>query len=686
MRAAGYTRDVPSIIDEIRSWFEACDYLVTEEVGAAPGTVDRFATPRQGLMPPRTWWTVVPRFPEDLADANATLDVARRERGADRALAIVTDDAIPLGYHPDLNTSVVGYIPLRYLALTLTGVLARLDRTMEATSSYFPYRVREEGSSESFDACERIDAWIADRSEARLELRGTPKNALLDITREVARRRAERFTQDPERVVPVIWSHAPEVRAPAQDMLLERRWVVRAFVTGQSVTFWRLSPWSNDITSPPIVGELTAPTVQDGLDWLHGVLDEARGHVFREWLVRDESSRRLLLWSTFREGLRSTARKQATTPDGSWLHKVLSGAFQLVLDEVVDAEDAEAEVWDPVEEYAFRLFALGEVEPLRSSDPGIRALRNTGLVSLDEGSRGLALRYGFSSTCVRDWFIARKIAREVRAGNRDILSRYVLPRLDVGMFLAVIAPDVAALASSDRSEELRREVEGEVARRVELTLGHQLNRSIGTLSTHVNTVRRALREPDLDERTRAAFARIDEELEHLRKLTDRSRLLNESREWEVTSLRLSDVLTAVLDPLRERHGAVTLESAVPEDMTVRAAADGLREILHCIVENAFHSACALPEGRPRKIEIAAAREGETICVRIRDNGIGVRPEDRERIFVPFVTTKTGGPGKPRGTGLGLSIARTFAERMGAKVALESSNGETVFVVILVAGD
>ncbi|MEZ4300280.1 MAG: hybrid sensor histidine kinase/response regulator [Polyangiaceae bacterium] len=72
---------------------------------------------------------------------------------------------------------------------------------------------------------------------------------------------------------------------------------------------------------------------------------------------------------------------------------------------------------------------------------------------------------------------------------------------------------------------------------------------------------------------------------------------------------------------------------------------------------------ALPEGQPRNIEVAAWREGETVRMELKDNGIGVRPEDRERIFEPFVTTKTGGTG-PRGTGLGLSIARTFAESMG----------------------
>ena len=81
----------------------------------------------------------------------------------------------------------------------------------------------------------------------------------------------------------------------------------------------------------------------------------------------------------------------------------------------------------------------------------------------------------------------------------------------------------------------------------------------------------------------------------------------------------------------------------------------------------------------------AAREGETVRLTVRDNGVGVRAADRERIFDPFVTTKKGGA-TSRGTGLGLPIARRYARQMGARVELEASNGETVFAAVFVAGN
>ena len=52
------------------------------------------------------------------------------------------------------------------------------------------------------------------------------------------------------------------------------------------------------------------------------------------------------------------------------------------------------------------------------------------------------------------------------------------------------------------------------------------------------------------------------------------------------------------------------------------------------------------------LKITTREFGESIEVRVRDNGIGILPESRERLFQPFFTTKPTG----EGTGLGLSIS------------------------------
>lgn len=84
-------------------------------------------------------------------------------------------------------------------------------------------------------------------------------------------------------------------------------------------------------------------------------------------------------------------------------------------------------------------------------------------------------------------------------------------------------------------------------------------------------------------------------------------------------------------------------------------------------------------GGKGQLRIRTARDGESVLVEIGDTGPGVAEDIRRRIFEPFFTTKE--PGK--GTGLGLDIARRIVvERHGGDVSLESTPGDTRFVVRL----
>lgn len=506
----GRCTDVSLSIDEVRQWFSACGYAVSEEVGAFGGSVDRFATPRHGLMPPRTWWTVVPRFPDDLYAATENLDLARDNIGADRALAIVTEEVTPDGYSPDLNGGVANYVSARHLALHLAGVFDELSAMVREprTSLYFSHRIRAP-SGETMDACERIDTWIEQGTEGELEIRGGPSETIAEVVRETARRRAERFLERPDHVVPIVFASPGAGARTMLESLLERGWIVRANISRSSggiIAIRRLAvPTGGPPTLSRRVEELVEMSVIDAVAWFRAAAPEAPAGAFRALLQRDETARRLLQGPIMRGSILHAALEEQRSPvDDSWLPRVLARAFQSALDRATGLTSRPPDTWAPVEEAALREFALGE------SDLGLRRyldlllLVEVGLLRVDQRApreRGEGSGYKFASTCVRDWFLARKIARDVRAGNSDVLARYVFPR-DVGLFLAVIAPDVAAHASSSRAEEIRRDVESEVARRVELTLGHQLNRSIGAIGAHARTVRRALRESEMDDHLR----------------------------------------------------------------------------------------------------------------------------------------------------------------------------------------
>ncbi|HZI03569.1 MAG TPA: ATP-binding protein, partial [Archangium sp.] len=73
-----------------------------------------------------------------------------------------------------------------------------------------------------------------------------------------------------------------------------------------------------------------------------------------------------------------------------------------------------------------------------------------------------------------------------------------------------------------------------------------------------------------------------------------------------------------------------------------------------------------------EVRLAAEPDGSAVRVRVEDDGPGVPPEVRQRLFDLFVT------GKANGTGLGLALCRRLVERHGGTVALvpEQRQGST----------
>jgi two-component system, NtrC family, sensor kinase len=86
------------------------------------------------------------------------------------------------------------------------------------------------------------------------------------------------------------------------------------------------------------------------------------------------------------------------------------------------------------------------------------------------------------------------------------------------------------------------------------------------------------------------------------------------------------------------------------------------------------------DGYEPTLAVATKSLGDSVEIRVRDNGVGILPEVREKIFNPFFTTKP--PGE--GTGLGLSLSHDIVVRQHAgSIEVDTRPGEfTEFKVIL----
>jgi nitrogen fixation/metabolism regulation signal transduction histidine kinase len=115
---------------------------------------------------------------------------------------------------------------------------------------------------------------------------------------------------------------------------------------------------------------------------------------------------------------------------------------------------------------------------------------------------------------------------------------------------------------------------------------------------------------------------------------------------------------------------------------VRADAAQIRQVIHNLVQNAQDALLASREPRDAPaIEVRTEPAGETVCLRVSDNGDGFPEEMMARVFEPYVTTK------PRGTGLGLAIVKKIVDEHHGRIAIENRprQGATVRIYLPLAG-
>lgn len=139
---------------------------------------------------------------------------------------------------------------------------------------------------------------------------------------------------------------------------------------------------------------------------------------------------------------------------------------------------------------------------------------------------------------------------------------------------------------------------------------------------------------------------------------------------------LRDTLMVLGHKARDKSASVTIDVA-PGLPPVYAIGGDLEQVWMNLLDNALD---AVDLGG--SVAVTAKPEGDSLVVRVIDDGPGIDAEDQGRIFDPFYTTK--GPGD--GTGLGLEIARAHVRRHRGDIDFDSRPGRTEFRVTLPLAD
>ena len=121
-----------------------------------------------------------------------------------------------------------------------------------------------------------------------------------------------------------------------------------------------------------------------------------------------------------------------------------------------------------------------------------------------------------------------------------------------------------------------------------------------------------------------------------------------------------------LAPLAE-EGRLALYVHMPNDLpTIQGDRARLEQVFTNLMENAIKF--TPPHG---EVSVSAQRHGERVRVTVRDTGIGIPPDEQEKVFDLFYQVDRGEKRAYRGTGLGLSITRHIIERHDGSIWVES---------------
>jgi signal transduction histidine kinase len=130
---------------------------------------------------------------------------------------------------------------------------------------------------------------------------------------------------------------------------------------------------------------------------------------------------------------------------------------------------------------------------------------------------------------------------------------------------------------------------------------------------------------------------------------------------------------------------ITLERSIdPSAGQVDCFPQEITRVLLNLISNGFYAATrrkgqATDDNFEPKLGAATKNLGDRVEIRIRDNGTGIPPEVREKLFNPFFTTKPAG----EGTGLGLSISHDIiVKQHSGAIEVDSQPGEYTEVRIV----
>ena len=204
-------------------------------------------------------------------------------------------------------------------------------------------------------------------------------------------------------------------------------------------------------------------------------------------------------------------------------------------------------------------------------------------------------------------------------------------------------------------------------------MAHQLNNPL----TGVKAMTQILKKQDNLQVFKEEFEELEKAIQRSQKII-KSFLSFSDQEGQMKNCDIQQILEDTLLLLKKPLKDIKLETDFSSDkMEIRGDFAFLQQAFYNLILNACEALAEDRENKNPKIQISAYPISEKeICLKIKDNGIGVEPEKFNKIFQAFWTSKK------KGTGLGLGFTKRIVEQFNGKLFISSKKSEyTCFTLI-----
>jgi two-component system, NtrC family, sensor kinase len=209
-------------------------------------------------------------------------------------------------------------------------------------------------------------------------------------------------------------------------------------------------------------------------------------------------------------------------------------------------------------------------------------------------------------------------------------------------------------------------------------IAHEINNPVNNISLILESLAESAESMDSSERQRLyqeGMEQCERVSDIVKNLLEFSRASHPRRE----KVSLEEVVdkTAQLVANEMKLNDVRFSKEVQDQLPeLQVDKGGLQQVLLNLFLNSIQ---AMPNGGELKVVIRLSKAMNEGILDVKDTGQGIPPEDLQKIFDPFYTTKKDG----EGTGLGLSVSYSIIERHGGRIEVQSTLGEgSTFSIVL----